>query len=163
MPIPKSPLESTGGNCRWIGIQGIWETHAMERGWLALVLIAVSGLGCQETRFLSCRARDPRVESRSYDTHDPYPDESLGPETFSRPLTFQEPRTYDRYKFDYRNLQAARGTISPAQAYTSPNGINSAAGTVVTPAWQQPPRSGPVAFQPGNWGDPSPRYNVVPY
>lgn len=136
-------------------------THAMERGWLIVMLVAVCGLGCQETRFLSCSPRDPRVESRSYDAHDPFPDESLGPETYSRPRAFEEPRTYDRTIFDYRNLQAARGTISPMQAYWDPRGINSAAGTPVTPAWQSP--SSPIAVQPGLWDDTSPRYNVVPH
>ena len=137
--------------------------HAMERGWLTLILVVVSGLGCQETRFLSCRARDPGVESRSFDVHDPFPDDKMGPETFSRPSTFQEPRTDDRKSFDIRNLQAARGIIPSTQAYWDPRGINPVAGAPVLPIWRQPPANGPIAIQPGFWDDTSPRYNVVPH
>lgn len=139
-------------------------TSAMERGWLALILmLAGSSLGCQETRFLSCGTRDPRVESRSYDLHDPFPDESLGPETFTRPRAFQEPRTDERKTFDLRNLQASRGVIPPAQAYWDPMGPRTTAGVPVQPIWRQPPAGVPIATQPGMWDDTSPRYNVVPH
>ena len=137
-------------------------TGAMERRWLTLILLVVGcGPGCQETRFLSCRTRDPRVEARSYDLHDPFPDEEMGPKTYSRPRMFQEPRSDTRKTYDLRNLQISRGLTPPAQAYWDPLGINPAAGTPVQPIWRQP--RVPVAAQPGLWDDSLPRYNVVPY
>jgi hypothetical protein len=140
-------------------------TSAMERRWMTLILVlAGSGLGCQETRFLSCRTRDPRVEARSYDLHDPFPDESIGPETFSRPRAFEEPRTDERKTFELRNLQASRGVISPAHAaYWDPLGTNAAAAMPVQPIWRQVPAGVPIATQPGMWDDTAPRYNVVPH
>lgn len=139
-------------------------TIAMERECLTLMLVlAASSLGCMETRFLSCQTRDPRVESRSYDLHDPFPDESIGPETFSRPRTFQEPRSDNRKTFDLRNLQASRGVTPPVQAYWDPAGVNSTAGVPVQPIWRQPKAAVPIATQPGLWDDTAPRYNVIPY
>jgi hypothetical protein len=139
-------------------------TNAMERGWLALMLVVVgSGAGCQETRFLSCQTRDPRVEARSYDLHDPFPDEEMGPKTYSRPRTFQEPRSDTRKTFDLRNLQASRGVVPPAQAFWDPSGTSPVAGVSVQPIWRQPRAAVPIASTPGFWDDNSPRYNVVPY
>jgi hypothetical protein len=139
-------------------------SSAMERGSLTLMLILAGGLaGCQETRFLSCRTRDPRVESRSYDLHDPFADEEMGPETYSRPRDFQLPRSDTRKTFDLRNLQASRGINPPVQAYWDPMAPRTAAGVPVQPLWRQPPRGVPMATQPGLWDDTSPRYNVVPY
>lgn len=136
----------------------------MDRGWLTLMLIvAGSGLGCQETRFLSCRTREPRVEARSYDLHDPFPDETIGPETFTRPRAFQDPRSEERKSFDLRNIQAAVGVNTPVQAYLGPGGTNVTAGVQTQPIWRQPPRGVPIASQPGFWDDTSPRYNVVPH
>lgn len=139
-------------------------TGAMERGWRVLILIVLgSSLGCQETRFLNCRTREPRTESRSYDLHDPFPDEKLGPETFIRPRTFQEPRSDERKNFDLRNIQASRGVTAPVRAYWDPMGPKTAAGIPAQPIWQQPASGVPVATQPGLWDDTSPRYNVVPH
>ena len=111
-------------------------TNAMERRLLLLMLVvAGSSLGCQETRFLSCRPRDARVEAKTYELlHDPFPDESLGPDTFSRPRDFQDPRKDEFKDFDLRNRRAAGAALNPA-----------------------------VAVQPGMWDDTSRRYNVVPY
>ena len=137
----------------------------MDRGWLMLMLIVVgSGLGCQETRFLSCRTRQPRVEARSYDLHDPFADETIGPDTATRPRTFELPRNEDRKSFDLRNIQASGGVNPPVQAYLGPGGTNVTAGVQTQPIWRQPPRSVPIASQPGFWDDTSPRYNnVVPH
>lgn len=139
-------------------------TNAMERGWHILILVAAAGsLGCQETRFLSCRPRDSSVESRSYDVHDPFPDEDIGPDTFTRPRTFQVPRSDTRKSFDLRNLQASQGVSAPVQAYWDPLGTNPAAAVPVQPIWRQPSRGVPIATQPGLWDDTSPKYNVVPH
>jgi hypothetical protein len=47
------------------------------------------------------------VERRAFEFHDPFVIEDLGPETFTRPRTFQEPRGETRKDFDLRFLQAA--------------------------------------------------------
>lgn len=110
-------------------------TNAMERGWLVLILIvAASSSGCLEARSFSCRPRDPRVEAEIYDkVHDPFPDESMGPDTYSRPGAFQLPRTQDYKTYEYKNLRAS-GIVRPG-----------------------------MAAQPGLFDDTSRRYNVVPY
>ncbi len=107
----------------------------MERRFLLLMLVvAGSGLGCMETRFLTCRPRDPRVEAKTYELlHDPFPDEAMGPDTFSRPRDFQDARTDEFKDFELRNRRAA--------------GMS---GT-------------PMVTRPGMWDDTSRRYNVVPY
>ena len=139
-------------------------TSAMDRRWLALILFITGSLGCQETRFISCRTRDPGVEARSYDLHDPFPDESIGPETYSRPRAFEVPRTDERKAFDYRNLQSSRGVTPSMQAYWEPDRTTStAAATPFQPIWRQQPSGVPIATRPGLWDDTSPRYNVVPY
>lgn len=81
-----------------------------------LALLAVGGcIGPEETRFLSLYQRDPDVESRAYDYHDPFPDESAGPETFTRPRTFSDPRTDTRKNIDLRFLQAMHPTAGQPQ------------------------------------------------
>lgn len=136
-------------------------SSAMERDCRLLILIvAVSSLGCQETRFLSCRVREPSVETRSYDLHDPFPDEDIGPKTFTRPRTFQVPRSDTRKSFDLRNLQASKG-VTPPQMLWDPTGVNPTAAVPVQPIWRQPARGVPIATQPGMWDESSPRYNVV--
>ena len=107
-------------------------TGAMERRWLVLFLVvAGSGLGCQETRFLSWRPRNPRAEVVTYElAHDPFPDETIGPKTYSRPRAFEVPRSEEYKDLVWRNRRAA-GTDAASQA-----------------------------TEPGMWDD-SPRYNVV--
>ncbi len=63
-------------------------------------------IGPQETRLLNCGTRDLNVEARSYDSHDPFADESSGPDTFSRPRTFVEPRSDSRKALNMRQLEA---------------------------------------------------------
>lgn len=89
---------------------------AMERALLTLMLLlAGSCLGCQETRFLTCQPRDPRVETKTYElVHDPFADESLGPDTFSRPRDFQQPRTEERKDLEVRSRSAAGAGLSTA-------------------------------------------------
>lgn len=75
----------------------------------AVFLLAFGIGGCvgpEETQFLSLYERNPTVEARSYDWHDPFPDERVGPDTATRPLAFNEPRSDTRKNLDLRFLQA---------------------------------------------------------
>lgn len=134
-------------------------TIAREREWLVVALLMASGLGCQETRFLSCQPREARLEARSYDLHDPFPDEQIGPETYVRPPAFLEPRSETRKSFELRNLLASGGVVPPAQPYWP--SAPSMAGAPVQPIWRQPPPGVPLTTPPGLWDDPTRRYQVV--
>jgi hypothetical protein len=108
---------------------------------LALFLLA----GCQETRYLTWWPRRADVEARSYDWHDPFPDERIGPDTKTRPRQFMEPRTDERKNYDQRFLQSVHPTagtqLAPGpqwQGYGTP-------GVAVGPP-QPPP--GPIAGIP---------------
>jgi hypothetical protein len=65
-----------------------------------LVAIAIACLaGCptpDNTRFPTLAPRPPAIERQSYQRHDPYPNENLGPETFTRPREFREQREEPR-------------------------------------------------------------------
>ncbi len=88
----------------------------MDRWWAMLLLLGTGGcVGPYETRFLSCFQRRPDVEARSYDAHDPFPDESAGPDTYSRPRSFVEPRGDTRKTLDLRFLQAMHPTAGQPQ------------------------------------------------
>ena len=55
--------------------------------------------GCpnpSNTRFPTLAPSPPALERRSYERHDPFPNENLGPETFTRPREFEEQRTEPR-------------------------------------------------------------------
>ncbi|OYW24454.1 MAG: hypothetical protein B7Z55_02130 [Planctomycetales bacterium 12-60-4] len=81
--------------------------------WQAMLLVLGVGGGCigpEETRYLSFYQRAPDVEARSYDYHDPFPDESAGPDTYTRPRSFSEPRSDTRKNVDLRFLQAMHPT-----------------------------------------------------
>jgi len=125
-------------------------------GTVWMLVVACSGcIGPYETRYLSCIPRRPDVEARSYDWHDPFPDERIGPETASRPRAFQEPRSDTRKNFDLRFLQAMHPTagtqLAPGPMWPG-YGNPGLAGTPFPPPSSAP---GPVASSP--W----PNYNVV--
>ena len=140
--------------------------HAMERGRKVLVLVLACGFGLsgclqtQETRFLSCVPRPSGVEARSYEIHDPFADESVGPETFTRPRAFQEPRSDTRKSSDLRFLQAAREFAPRPQAFWDPLSPTGTAGVPVQPLWRTPASSSPIASAPRSWNGPT-HYNVV--
>ncbi len=140
--------------------------HAMERGWWMIALLVVEGMGLtgcmqQETRFLSCLPRPPGVEARSYDLHDPFPDEDVGPNTFTRPRAFQEPRGETRKTNDLRFLQAAREFAPRTQAYWDPLDAVGTARAPIQPIWRNRADSSPIAVAPRMWDGSSTRYNVV--
>ena len=135
--------------------------HAMERGWLLIVLVLTGCQNTQETRFLSCIPRPPRVEARSYDLHDPFPDENIGPNTFTRPRSFIKPRTEQRKTNDLRFLQAAREFAPSTQAVWDPLDRSGTAGAQVQPIWRNQAGSSPIAVAPRMWDGSNSRYNVV--
>jgi hypothetical protein len=74
--------------------------------------------GCMSVRmpqFLAGCRRDLRTESRLYEFHDPFPHETAGPDTVTRPLAFVEPRSDTRQDFDLRMLlsMSRAGTGGP--------------------------------------------------
>lgn len=77
--------------------------------WL-LPLIAGGCVGPYETRYLTLYQRAPSVEARSYEAHDPFPNKMAGPDTYSRPRDFIDPRTDTRKNFDLRFLTAMHPT-----------------------------------------------------
>jgi len=114
---------------------------------LLLMAIASGCCGTQETRFLSWTPRPPDVEARSYNIHDPFPDETAGPNTFTRPRTFIEPRTDTRKDFDLRFLKAANGF--PQQRYSVLDSATPAR-TVrnEAPLWRDPQLQAPITTVP---------------
>ncbi len=61
-------------------------------------------------------SQNPEIEKRSYELHDPYPDELSGPSTMSRPRAFNTQRTRDRRAFEQRALEGRgvpHGTAAP--------------------------------------------------
>ena len=86
--------------------------------WAGLLwIVFLSGCGLPETRYLTCLARPAAVETQSYNLHDPFPDEDAGPNTFTRPRSFMEPRSDSRKNLDLRFLKAAYGF--PQQRYAA--------------------------------------------
>lgn len=93
----------------------------MSRWWVYGLLLGGAGcVGPEETRYLSLYQRDPTVEARSYDYHDPFPDELAGPSTYTRPRNFLEPRDDTRKTFDLKFLLAMHPTAGRPQLATVP-------------------------------------------
>ena len=135
--------------------------HAKERGWLLIVLVLAGCQNTQETRFLTWFPRPAAHERRSYELHEPFPDESIGPNTFTRPRTFIQPRTEQRKTNDLRFLQAAREFAPRTQAYWDPLDPSGTVSTPVQPIWRNQAGSSPIAVAPRMWDGSNPRYNVV--
>lgn len=78
------------------------------RGLRAFGMLGSAALcGCinpYNTRLPTVATPPPPVEKRSYDIHDPFPDEQLGPETYTRPRGFDEPRAEPRKILEGRSL-----------------------------------------------------------
>jgi hypothetical protein len=78
--------------------------------------------GCTGLRLPSLATRSPQAERRSYDLHDPFPDEDLGPRTFSRPRASVRERAdtqADRELRTLRSQQLPPGTV-PVPSYGLP-------------------------------------------
>lgn len=75
--------------------------------WCAVTSLFVAA-GCvlpPHTRLPTLQPRDPRLERRLYEFHDPFPDDALGPETNQRPPSFNTPRTAPRRALEFQMLQ----------------------------------------------------------
>ncbi|HUQ72228.1 MAG TPA: hypothetical protein VM165_22060 [Planctomycetaceae bacterium] len=113
------------------------------------LMIALGGcVGRGETQFLGCAPRRPDVEARSYDWHDPFPDEDAGPGTASRPRSFVEPRSDTRKLFDLRFFEAHHPTAARGQLVhgSYPYGAPVAASPL--PNYPYPGGQPPVAAAP---------------
>lgn len=128
--------------------------RAMERG--AIIFGVMLAVGCQETRYVSCVPRRPDVEAASYKFNDPFPDDTIGPKTFSRPRDFDVPRTDTRKTFDYyHKVPEGPATGPQSQAYWN----RGRRGTVI--ATQPPGTVAPIALDDNQFDTSTPRYNVV--
>jgi len=72
------------------------------------LILVTAGSGCLlDTRFVQMpqlMPRHPATEHRAAEYHDPYPDESIGPSTGSRPLGFKRQRAEARRAADLRGV-----------------------------------------------------------
>jgi hypothetical protein len=137
--------------------------HAKERGWWMIVLVLAGCQNTPETRFLSWFPRPAAQERRSYDLHDPFPDEQLGPNTFTRPRGFVQPRTEQRKTNDLQFLQAAREFAPRTQAFWDPVSPSGTVAAPVQPIWRHNAGASPIAITPRMWDGSNSRYSVVPY
>src|SRR5690606_38402353 len=77
-------------------LHGDWgmRSQNLVRGTLGLLGVGSAAVcGCvnpMNTRLPTVATPPPPVEKRSYDIHDPFPDEDLGPDTMTRPRGFSE-------------------------------------------------------------------------
>ena len=115
---------------------------------LSLVLFLAGCCGAPETRFLTLSPRSPAVESQSYNLHDPFPDESAGPNTFTRPRAFMEPRSDTRKNLDLRYLKAAYGFPQQRYSLWDPAVSSGTAQYPVQPLWRTPQTAAPIAAAP---------------
>ena len=120
--------------------------RAMDRSVsLFSLMMFLVGCGLPETRYLTCIPRPPAIEAQSYDLHDPFPDEDLGPATYTRPRGFMQPRTESRKNLDQRLLKAKYGF--PTSKYTTWDQPRTVAQYPAQPFWASVPPTGqqPIA------------------
>ncbi len=87
----------------------------------AFMIAAVCSLltGCAADPYLKTPTLAPRsaaAERASAAYHDPFPDDQMGPKTFSRPRDFQAPRTTTRQAAELRQLHM----LGPDEAFAPP-------------------------------------------
>lgn len=78
------------------------------------IAVAAGATGCVNpgrTQLPTVAPGPPAAERRSLERFDPYPDRTLGPETFTRPSEFRQGRAPQRQAAENRLLQ---GTPTPA-------------------------------------------------
>lgn len=88
---------------------------------LVLMIGACGSLlcGCAGDPYLKVPSLAPRsasAERRASQYHDPFPDDQMGPKTFSRPRDFQVPRTTTRQSSELRSLHM----LGPDEAVAPP-------------------------------------------
>jgi hypothetical protein len=112
---------------------------------LLFVLMTAGCCGTRETRFPSLQPRNPNVEAQSYNLHDPFPDEHAGPNTFTRPRAFMEPRTDTRKNLDLRFLKAAYGFPQQRYSLWDNPAVVGTSSYPVQPLWRTPQSASPIA------------------
>ncbi len=90
-------------------------THAAQLSVFALSLAALSGcLSPATTRLPTLATGPPGLERRSFEHFDPYADDKLGPETNTRPPSFQDGREPQRKAIEGQFMQGApAGPVPP--------------------------------------------------
>ncbi len=89
------------------------------------VVAALAASGCptpMTTRLPEIAPRDPRVEKKSFERFDPFPDPDLGPDTLARPLGFQTERTQERRNYEDRIFQGRPRETAPGGPAFPPSG-----------------------------------------
>src|SRR3712207_9149809 len=66
------------------------------------------------TRLPTFEPRPPALERRSFQVHDPFPEDDIGPETMVRPREFREPRDETRRATEGRDRKSTRLNSSHA-------------------------------------------------
>lgn len=106
-------------SCRFVAIFLMWSA----------CLLLTGCLTPQNTRFPEPWPRDLRSEALSYRFHDPFPDESIGPGTASRPPSYQKQRDPARRAEENRILRgynlerAPTGSLPPKTAWDYPDAV----------------------------------------
>lgn len=76
--------------------------------------------GCMTTRLPQLPPRDPRVELKSFERHDPFPDPDQGPDLYVRPRGFENERPMPRRIYEERLLQGQQPeNLPPASPFPS--------------------------------------------
>ena len=88
-------------------------------------LLLAGCLNPARTRIPTFEAGHPRVEKRSFERHDPFPDRLTGPDMEVRPRSFNNQRTEPRRALEERLFQ---GTTSPGP--NTPPGTEDLRGSV---------------------------------
>lgn len=125
-----------------------WLSRAVTIG-----LLSAGGCGLPETRYLSWYPRPAGQEVRSYNLHDPFPNEDAGPETATRPRQFTDPRNETRRNQQVAQVEMQRQAMLARGQPGLPRGTISAsalpAGAVVVPTNATPTQfEMPVVAQP---------------
>lgn len=90
-------------------------------------LVSAGCLNPAFTRMPNCQVPNLFAERNSIERFDPFPSEEIGPETFSRPLSYVKQRSEPRRDaelrtfFGYPLQQAPLGPRIPTSSYQYPN------------------------------------------
>ncbi len=94
--------------------------------WGSLSLGCAAVCGCinpNNTRLPTVGTPPSAVEQRSYSVHDPFPDEDLAPNTFSRPREFDRPRDEPRKILESRALLGLDPPPCPPNSFNYPDTV----------------------------------------
>ena len=98
--------------------------RALAFGGLAVPCLLAGCITPWNTRMPTVEPSHPAVERRSFQVHDPFPEEDLGPDTMVRPREFREPRELPRRAVEGRSflgMPAESAPVGPAFPPTTQN------------------------------------------